>query len=194
MTDPDCPFCHPDPTTVFHADDQVLGLWDNFPASPGHALLVPRRHIPDWFSADAELQAALTRAIEIAKKEIEKTHRPDGYNIGLNVGAAAGQTVFHLHVHVIPRYAGDVADPRGGIRYAISHKANYLRAEDSPPPPYLAPLTQLPHGRAVVTGGAEDPLLPHLIAHLNHATGVDIAVPDLESVLWLFAERNSILD
>ena len=194
MTDPDCPFCHPDPTTVFHADDQVLGLWDSFPASPGHALLVPRRHIPDWFSANAELQAALTRAIEIAKKEIEKTHRPDGYNIGLNVGAAAGQTVFHLHVHVIPRYAGDVADPRGGIRYAIPHKANYLRAEDSPPPPYLAPLTQLPHGRAVVTGGAEDPLLPHLIAHLNHATGVDIAVPDLESVLWLFAERNSILD
>ena len=121
MTPSPCPFCHPHPDSVFHADDQVLGLGDSFPASPGHALLVPRRHIPDWFSADAELQTVLTRAIETAKKEIEKTHRPDGYNIGLNVGAAAGQTVFHLHVHVIPRYAGDVADPRGGIRYAIPH-------------------------------------------------------------------------
>jgi len=173
MTDSPCPFCHPDPTQVFHADEHILGLWDRFPASPGHALLVPRAHIPDWFSAGPELQRALTCAIEIAKAEIEKNHHPDGYNIGLNVGAAAGQTVFHLHLHVIPRYAGDVADPRGGIRYAIPHKANYLRADDSPPPPYLA---QLPHGRAVVTGGAEDPLLPHLIAHLNHATAVDIAV------------------
>jgi superfamily II DNA or RNA helicase/diadenosine tetraphosphate (Ap4A) HIT family hydrolase/HKD family nuclease len=173
MTDSPCPFCGPNADSVFYSDDHVLGLWDRFPASPGHALLVPRRHIPDWFSADPALQAALTRAIEIAKTEIEKAHNPDGYNIGLNVGAAAGQTVFHLHMHVIPRYAGDVPDPRGGIRYAIPHKAYYLRAEDSPPPPYL---TQLPHGRPVVTGGAEDPLLPHLIAHLNHATAVDIAV------------------
>lgn len=173
MTQPQCPFCHPRHESVFFSDDQVIGLWDSFPASPGHALLVPRLHVPDWFSATGELQAALTRAIQIAKTEIEKIHRPDGYNIGLNIGAAAGQTVFHLHLHVIPRYAGDVADPRGGVRHAIPHKANYLRVEDSPPPPYL---TQLPHGRAVVTGGAEDPLLPHLIAHLNHATAVDIAV------------------
>jgi diadenosine tetraphosphate (Ap4A) HIT family hydrolase len=102
-----------------------LGLWDAFPVSPGHALLVPRRHVPSWFDATTAEQVALAKAIADAKTAIELTHRPDGYNIGINCGAAAGQTLFHLHVHLIPRYQGDVAEPRGGVRHVIADKAHY---------------------------------------------------------------------
>ncbi len=170
----ECPFCKPDATRVFFESELVLGLWDGFPVSPGHALLVTRRHVANWFDTTLEEQQALTAAIADAKRAIEKTHRPDGYNVGFNAGEAAGQTVSHLHLHVIPRYAGDVSDPRGGIRHAIPHMANYLSVRDGSPPPYLD--TKFPHGRAVVTGGVEDPLLPHLVAHLDRATAVDIAV------------------
>ncbi len=126
-----CPFCAADPGRIFLETDLVLGLWDGFPVSLGHALLIPRRHVADWFQATAEEQVALTSAIERARELIEERAnregrpRPDGYNVGFNAGVAAGQTVFHLHVHVIPRYAGDSADPRGGIRAVIPGKAAY---------------------------------------------------------------------
>ena len=68
---------------------------------------------------------AIVRAIAIARREIETRHKPDGYNVGFNSGEAAGQTVFHLHMHVIPRYRGDMADPRGGIRLVVPSKARY---------------------------------------------------------------------
>ncbi|HKK30159.1 MAG TPA: HIT family protein, partial [Alphaproteobacteria bacterium] len=99
--------------------------WDRYPVSPGHALLVPRRHVAGWFDASQEEQQALVAALEAAKRKIEKEHRPDGYNIGVNIGEAAGQTVDHLHVHLIPRYQGDIADPRGGVRHVIPAKAGY---------------------------------------------------------------------
>jgi len=80
-----------------------------------------------WFDAGAEERIALFKALDAAKAIIEKDHRPDGYNIGINCGPAAGQTIFHLHIHLIPRYAGDVADPRGGVRHVIPDKANYTK-------------------------------------------------------------------
>lgn len=120
-----CLFCNPPSERIFFSNRLVIGLWDGFPVSPGHALLIPRRHIPAWFDATAEERAALTDAIDAAKAEIEKDHRPDGYNIGVNSGAAAGQTIFHLHVHLIPRYFGDAADPRGGVRHVIPGKGHY---------------------------------------------------------------------
>ena len=126
-----CPFCTPDDSRIFLATELVLGLWDSFPVSSGHALLIPRRHVADWFQATADEQAALTSAISRARTLIEERAvlegrpKPDGYNVGFNAGAAAGQTVFHLHVHVIPRYAGDAIDPRGGIRSVIPGKALY---------------------------------------------------------------------
>lgn len=123
--EPDCPFCTPDPEFVFHESELVLGLWDRYPVSPGHALLVPRRHFAGWFDASLDEQQALVSALESAKREIEKTHGPDGYNIGINSGEAAGQTVLHLHVHLIPRYKGDQGDPRGGVRRIIAEKARY---------------------------------------------------------------------
>jgi diadenosine tetraphosphate (Ap4A) HIT family hydrolase len=121
-----CPFCDPAPERIFYAGDHVVGIWDAFPVSPGHALVVPERHVASWFDATAEERHALVAGIDIAKAEIEARHRPAAYNIGINVGEAAGQTVFHLHVHVIPRYMGDVEDPRGGVRHVLPKRANYL--------------------------------------------------------------------
>src|SRR6056297_2517558 len=123
--EPDCPFCELNPALIFHESELVVGLWDRYPVSPGHALLVPRRHVAGWFDASQEEQHALVAALEAAKREIEKEHRPDGYNIGVNIGEAAGQTVLHLHVHLIPRYHGDLEDPRGGVRNVIPAKAGY---------------------------------------------------------------------
>jgi diadenosine tetraphosphate (Ap4A) HIT family hydrolase len=125
-----CPFCHPQQSRVFLSDDLIIGLWDGYPVSEGHALLVPKRHIATWFDATQEEQQALTTAIEIAKTKIERQHAPDGYNVGFNAGEAAGQTVFHLHVHVIPRYRGDVSDPRGGVRGVIPAKAAYWKQDE----------------------------------------------------------------
>jgi diadenosine tetraphosphate (Ap4A) HIT family hydrolase len=124
-TAPPCIFCNPPSERIFFRDRIVVGLWDGFPVSPGHALLIPRRHIPTWFDATTEERAALTDAMDAAKAEIERHHRPDGYNIGVNSGAAAGQTIFHLHVHLIPRYFGDVTDPRGGVRHVVPGKGAY---------------------------------------------------------------------
>ena len=122
----DSPFSNPDSRRVFYESELAIGLWDAFPVSPGHALIVPRRVVPTWFEASREEQIALLDGIDAAKRAVEVEHQPDGYNIGINAGAAAGQTVFHLHVHVIPRYRGDVEDPRGGVRHVIPSKANYL--------------------------------------------------------------------
>ena len=120
-----CPFCQVSSERVFHQGRLVLALWDNFPVSHGHALLIPRRHIPTWFEATPEEQQELTAAIEIARPAILARHQPDGFNVGMNLGAAAGQTVGHLHLHVIPRYAGDVPDPRGGVRWVVPERADY---------------------------------------------------------------------
>ena len=122
----DCPFCQIPSDRLFYEGDRVVGLWDRFPVSPGHALLIPRRHVPSWFEATPAEQLELIQALEIARQEIGHRHRPDGYNIGINDGKAAGQTVFHLHVHLIPRYAGDVDVPAGGVRHVIPELANYL--------------------------------------------------------------------
>lgn len=103
----------------------MIALRDGYPVSPGHLLLVPRRHVADWFEATPAEQQALTEAIGSARAAILKDHQPDGFNIGINAGEAAGQTVMHLHVHVIPRYRGDIADPRGGVRWVIPDTAAY---------------------------------------------------------------------
>lgn len=124
-SDAQCPFCEVSLERVFHSSDLILGVWDGFPVSPGHALLVPRRHVATWFDATPEERGELADAIEAARAAILEHHRPDGFNVGMNLGAAAGQTVPHLHVHVIPRYAGDVEDPRGGVRWVVPSKADY---------------------------------------------------------------------
>lgn len=127
----DCPFCSPGAGRTFLVTELVLGIWDDFPVSPLHALLIPRRHVADWFEATTTEQQALTAAIALARAAIEARAtaaghpKPDGYNVGFNAGEASGQSVFHLHLHVIPRYRGDSPQPRGGIRAVIADKADY---------------------------------------------------------------------
>jgi superfamily II DNA or RNA helicase/diadenosine tetraphosphate (Ap4A) HIT family hydrolase len=153
--------------------------------SPGHALLVPKRHVATWFEATDEEQVELLVGVEVAREAIEREYQPDGFNVGINIGAAGGQTLFHLHVHVIPRYSGDVPDPRGGVRHVVPTRGNYL--VEGPDDGALAAdreggraaVHQLkwapPHLRALIAG-AEDPLLPHLRAHLGRAYAADMAV------------------
>jgi diadenosine tetraphosphate (Ap4A) HIT family hydrolase len=113
---------------VFHEGSLVRALWDGFPVSPGHALIVPRRHVANLFDCEPAELGEVTETLGIVRQLILEHHAPDGFNIGVNVGEAAGQTVFHVHVHVIPRYAGDVPDPRGGVRQIIPGKARYWEA------------------------------------------------------------------
>jgi diadenosine tetraphosphate (Ap4A) HIT family hydrolase len=104
----------------------AFAIRDGFPVSPGHTLIVPRRLVATWFEATREEQIAMLDLLEVVKAQLDAELRPDGYNIGINVGPAAGQTVMHLHMHLIPRFHGDVPDPRGGIRHVIPGKGNYL--------------------------------------------------------------------
>ena len=120
-----CVFCADQSQRRIYESDLIYAIWDGFPTAPGHVLLIPKRHVPTWFDASREEQIALVEGINEAKRQIELEHTPTGYNIGINSGEAAGQTVPHLHVHVIPRYSGDVSDPRGGVRWVIPDKAVY---------------------------------------------------------------------
>jgi len=120
-----CPFCHITPGDIVSENALVLMIEDRFPVSPGHTLIIPRRHVETYFDADSEEKAALWAMVETARDRLDSLHAPAGYNIGINVGETAGQTIMHLHIHVIPRYPGDMADPRGGVRHVIPDKGKY---------------------------------------------------------------------
>lgn len=120
-----CPFCGPLPEEIVASNDRAYARADRYPVSPGHLLIVPYRHVPTYFEATDEERAALLDLVSRCRSLIEEAYHPDGYNIGINVGAAAGQTVPHLHVHLIPRYVGDVPDPRGGVRGVVPAKKSY---------------------------------------------------------------------
>ncbi len=125
-----CPFC-----TRLAAGEEFAGnppaaaIWDSFPVNPGHTLLVPRRHVADYVDLTAEEKAAIWQLVDIVRERLEREFAPQGFNVGMNLGAAAGQTIFHVHMHVIPRYAGDVSEPRGGIRWVIRGRAPYWRRD-----------------------------------------------------------------
>lgn len=110
-------------------NDLAFAIPDGFPLSPGHTLVVPKRLVATWFDATAEEKFALVELVDVVKRKLDERFRPDGYNVGFNAGEAAGQTVPHLHIHVIPRYHGDVPDPRGGVRWVIPGKAAYWKQE-----------------------------------------------------------------
>ena len=122
------PFLDRPPAEWLAANELAFAIPDRFPVSPGHALVVPHRLIPTWFDATREERLAILELVDEVKRQLDtREPRPAGYNIGINVGPAAGQTVMHLHVHVIPRYEGDVDDPTGGVRHVIPGKGNYLK-------------------------------------------------------------------
>jgi len=128
MTEPQtkqCPFCPPKEREILETHPLAVALKDSFPLTPGHSLVVPRRHVASFFDLTVEERLAILGLLDKAKAALDREYAPDGYNIGINDGAAAGQTVMHLHVHLIPRYEGDADDPRGGVRWIFSQKADY---------------------------------------------------------------------
>lgn len=120
-----CPFCTLDPLRILAGDELTVVYRDGFPVSPGHTVIIPRRHFATLFDATEAEQAALLKALAQAKAILDSQHKPDGYNIGINHGLAGGQSVPHLHIHLIPRYQGDKQDPRGGVRWVLPEKAKY---------------------------------------------------------------------
>jgi diadenosine tetraphosphate (Ap4A) HIT family hydrolase len=120
-----CPFCEPHAELFGNALAYVKS--DEFPVSSGHVLIIPRRHVSSWFDLTEEEHAAAVDLLIKTKKYLDSEYSPDGYNIGVNCGEAAGQSIMHAHLHVIPRYAGDVSNPRGGIRAVIHAKQDYPR-------------------------------------------------------------------
>jgi diadenosine tetraphosphate (Ap4A) HIT family hydrolase len=119
----ECAFCNSDDWVL--QNELAVALLDRSPVTPGHMLLIPRRHVADWFELTAEERGDLLALAGDARAWLIREHRPDGFNLGVNVGEAAGQTVFHVHLHLIPRYKGDVANPRGGVRGVIPARQNY---------------------------------------------------------------------
>ena len=123
-----CPFCEKTRSHELLVENEAaVAFFDASPLSAGHTLVVPRTHESDFFNLTEAEEMALWRAVRTVHARLEARFAPRGYNVGINVGRAAGQTVEHVHVHVIPRYLGDVADPRGGIRWVIPAKAPYWK-------------------------------------------------------------------
>jgi diadenosine tetraphosphate (Ap4A) HIT family hydrolase len=119
-----CPFCALPAGRIVHARESAVVIRDGFPVSPGHSLVIPKRHV-SFFEVTDDKRTDLLTLLAEARDDLERQFRPAGYNIGINDGAAAGQTVPHLHIHLIPRYAGDRDDPRGGVRWVLPDKAAY---------------------------------------------------------------------
>ena len=121
-----CPFCKVESEREIIASSPLsVAFFDGFPVSPGHALIIPKRHVSSFFDLSQEERQDLLNLADSVKQIVEERYHPDGYNIGVNVGEAAGQSIFHVHMHLIPRYKGDVPNPCGGVRGVIPAKQNY---------------------------------------------------------------------
>ena len=120
-----CPFCAPPPEQILVEGSVAMVLWDSNPLNPGHVLIVSRRHVASWFESTTAERDEILRLVDDARRILTERHSPDGFNLGINDGAAAGQTVPHLHLHLIPRYRGDISEPRGGVRWIIPDRAAY---------------------------------------------------------------------
>jgi len=120
-----CPFCTLPAERIIHTSQHGVIIRDGYPISPGHTLVIPCRHVDSFFNLTADEKLDLLGLLEIAKASVDAEFKPDSYNVGINDGPAAGQTVPHLHIHLIPRYIGDVPDARGGVRWIIPDKADY---------------------------------------------------------------------
>ena len=119
----DCPFCHPD--GILFENDVAYAKPDKFPVNPGHLLIIPKRHVADYFLTTEEEKATMLSLLDQAKLYLDGKHAPAGYNVGINVGEVAGQTIMHVHLHLIPRYQGDLDKPRGGVRGVIPSRQSY---------------------------------------------------------------------
>ena len=120
-----CPFCSLPPERIVQTSERIYAVRDAFPVSLGHTLLIPRRHVASLFGLTVVEWVELGQSLARARSALLDEFHPDGFNIGINDGSAAGQTVSHLHVHLIPRYRGDQPEPRGGVRWIFPERAQY---------------------------------------------------------------------
>jgi diadenosine tetraphosphate (Ap4A) HIT family hydrolase len=124
-----CPFCNIekaiDESRIIYQDSTWIAILDNYPVSKGHTLLIPKRHCKTYFDLNFIELESIGVTIGVIKRLLDKKFNPDGYNIGINCGEVAGQTVMHCHIHIIPRYNGDCENPRGGVRGVIPEKQHY---------------------------------------------------------------------
>jgi len=124
-----CPFCNiaenDSANRIIEQNDLGFVIRDGYPISKGHTLIIPKRHVDSFFEITDKEHKALFSLLDSTKVILHREFKPSSYNIGINDGAEAGQTVPHLHIHLIPRYKGDIEDPRGGVRWVIPDKAKY---------------------------------------------------------------------
>ncbi|MCB6974320.1 MULTISPECIES: HIT family protein [Butyricimonas] len=121
-----CPFCNLEKDIeIICETENCVAFYDGFPVSPGHALIVPKRHVANYFELSRAEVQVMQDVLRHVKQIIDERYDPDGYNIGVNVNESAGQSVFHVHMHLIPRYRGDVENPKGGVRGVIPNKQKY---------------------------------------------------------------------
>ena len=120
-----CLFCHLPESRIIESSPLALVIRDAYPISPGHTLIISKRHISSFFEATNEERQQLFSLLDQARQKLMEEFNADAFNIGINDGAAAGQTIAHLHIHLIPRYLNDQSDPRGGVRWIIPEKAKY---------------------------------------------------------------------
>jgi diadenosine tetraphosphate (Ap4A) HIT family hydrolase len=125
VTPTTCPFCQLRDDQCVVVTQHIRAFRDQFPISKGHTLIIPRRHVASIFDLHDDELEEFWETVSQVRRQLQQEFKPDAFNIGVNDGTAAGQTVLHAHVHIIPRYAGDVPDPRGGVRWIIPEKADY---------------------------------------------------------------------
>jgi len=118
-----CPFCNPN--KIILSNDLAYAIFDRYPVNEGHMLIIPRRHVKDFWTSTAPERRAINDLLEECKGYLDKKFEPDGYNIGVNCGEVAGQSIFYLHVHLIPRYTGDIENPKGDVRGVIPSRRIY---------------------------------------------------------------------
>jgi diadenosine tetraphosphate (Ap4A) HIT family hydrolase len=123
----DCPFCNLSQARIIDSNDLCIAIRDAYPVSPGHTLIIPKRHINSFFYATESERKLLSELLDSAKEKIVEEFNCEAFNIGINDGELAGQTVPHLHIHLIPRFKNDSADPRGGVRWILPNKAKYWK-------------------------------------------------------------------
>jgi len=130
MSTTTCPFCPPPADRLVASNELAVAIRDGYPVSPGHTLVIPKRHVASLAEITEDEVEAMWSLLAGARAKLDAELKPDGYNVGVNDGRAAGQTVMHLHVHLIPRFDGDRPDPRGGVRWVIPDKADYWSERD----------------------------------------------------------------
>ncbi len=121
----ECPFCDVPPESIYAMSEHAFAIRDNYPVARGHMLVIPNIHAASIFAHNASVQADVWHLVANVRADLQSQLNPDGFSVGLNDGQAAGQTVHHAHVHIIPRFHGDVDDPRGGIRWLLPKHAAY---------------------------------------------------------------------